>query len=113
MSGLVRRWKPTAAFVEWVGPRPSDGAKSAFAFGAAKATVDAVLQTLGVQVTFITVPVWKRVHSIPPGTGMKDLARAAAIRRWPAMADMFRLAKHDGRAEAALIGLAGMMRAAA
>lgn len=107
---IVRRWKPTAAFVEFVGPRPSDGSKSAFAFGAAKATIETTLTVLGVRVAYITPPVWKRVIGIPPGTGMKDLARAAAVRRWPSKANLFARVKDDGRAEAALIGVAGLMR---
>jgi crossover junction endodeoxyribonuclease RuvC len=42
--------------------------------------------------------------------GAKDAARSNAIRRWPAKADLFARVKDDGRAEAALIGLAGLMR---
>lgn len=112
-AAIVRRWHPAAAYVEFVGPRPTDGAKGAFAFGAAKATVEATLTVLGVPVSYITAPVWKRTMGIPPGQGMKDLARAAAIRRWPAQAALFARVKDDGRAEAALIAVAGLIRDAA
>ena len=40
----------------------------------------------------------------------KDASRAEAIRRWPAQAELFARKKDDGRAEAALIAIAGMTR---
>jgi hypothetical protein len=41
---------------------------------------------------------------------MKDMARSKAIERWPAKADLFKRKSDDGRAEAALIGIAGLLR---
>jgi hypothetical protein len=38
----------------------------------------------------------------------KDAARSEAIRRWPDHAAPFARVKDDGRAESALIGIAGM-----
>ena len=40
----------------------------------------------------------------------KSTARAEATRRWPRHAEAFARARDDGRAESALIGLAGIMR---
>jgi hypothetical protein len=40
----------------------------------------------------------------------KDMARGEAIRRWPGRAGLFARGKDDGRAEAALIGIAGLRR---
>ena len=49
--------------------------------------------------------------NIPPGkAGAKDAARAQAIGRWPKQADRFKLVKDDGKAEAALIAIAGILR---
>ena len=46
----------------------------------------------------------------PAGEGRgKGCREVKAIARWPANADLFKLVKHDGRAEAALIAAAGMM----
>ena len=59
---------------------------------------------------YLTAPAWKRAIGIPPGKGMKDLARAAAVHRWPDKADLFARTKDDGRAEAALIAFAGFMK---
>ena len=59
----------------------------------------------------MTPPSWKRLVGIAPGKdGAKDAARSEAIRRWPAQAGLFARVKDDGRAEAALIALAGLVR---
>jgi crossover junction endodeoxyribonuclease RuvC len=61
----------------------------------------------------LTPPSWKRLVGLPPGRdGAKDAARAEAIRRWPEKAGLFARVKDDGRAEAALIAVAGMKREA-
>ena len=53
----------------------------------------------------------KRLVGIPPGKeGAKDGARSQALRRWPGHAATFARVKDDGRAEAALIAIAGLMR---
>ena len=59
----------------------------------------------------IAPPSWKRAVGIAPGKeGAKDAARSEAIRRWPNKAQLFARIKDDGRAEAALIGIAGLAR---
>ncbi|MDX7950494.1 hypothetical protein P7D22_04780 [Lichenihabitans sp. Uapishka_5] len=110
LAKIMRQWQPSSAYIEFVGPRPTDGSKAAFAFGAAKGTVESTLAVLGVGAAYLTPPQWKRIVGIPAGKGLKDLARAAAVRRWPRKADVFARAMDDGRAEAALIGLAGILR---
>jgi crossover junction endodeoxyribonuclease RuvC len=61
--------------------------------------------------TFLTPPTWKRCVGIPPGKdGAKDAARSEAIRRWPDQAALFARVKDDGRAEAALIAVAGLAK---
>ena len=110
-ASIVRDWNPDRAFIEFVSARPTDGPVGAFAFGQAKGVVVATLATLNVAHEFITAPVWKRLIGIPPGTGQKSTARAEAVRRWPAHASRFARACDDGRAEAALIAVAGMQRA--
>ena len=109
-AAIVREWQPDRAVVEFVSSRPTDSPMSAFAFGMARATVMATLEVLGVSAGFITVPVWKRSVGIGAGKGQKSTARAEATRRWPQHAATFAKARDDGRAESALIGLAGIMR---
>jgi len=108
LAAIIRETGAATAFVEFVGSRPGEGAVGAFAFGRCKGGTAAAL---GVPVTFLTPPVWKRVIGIPPGKdGAKDAARSEAIRRWPSQAARFARVKDDGRAEAALIALAGLLK---
>ena len=111
LADLVRRWAPGSAFVEFVAARPTDSRVGAFAFGRARGAIEGVLGSAGVPVRFITPQVWKRTIGIPPGKdGAKDAARSEAIRRWPAQASLFARKLDDGRAEAALIAVAGIIR---
>ena len=108
LAELVYRTHATRAFVERVGPRPQEGAVGAFAFGDCKGVVRGVLAAAAIPSVFITPVQWKRAVGVPPGKDMKDQARSNAINRWPAKAEMFKRKMDDGRAEAALIGLAGL-----
>lgn len=111
LAEIIARWHARSAFVEFVGARPGEGAVGAFAFGRARGVIEGTCGALGVSVKFITAPSWKRAVGIPPGKdGAKDAARSEAIRRWPDRAALFARVKDDGRAEAALIAVAGLMR---
>jgi crossover junction endodeoxyribonuclease RuvC len=113
LAEIVAKWHARSAFVEFVGARPGEGAVGAFAFGRSRGVIEGAAGALGVSVAFITPPVWKRLVGIPPGKdGAKDAARAEAIRRWPDHAALFARVKDDGRAESALIAVAGLMREA-
>ena len=61
-----------------------------------------------VPVTFVSPSAWKRAVDLTLAS--KDASRAEAIRRWPGNADIFARVKDDGRAEAALIATAGLLR---
>ena len=110
LAEIVYKSHADRAFVERVGPRPMEGSVSAFAFGDAKGVVRGCLAAAAIPATFITPVQWKRVVGVPPGKDMKDQARSNAINRWPGKAILFARKMDDGRAEAALIGLAGIMR---
>ncbi len=112
LSELLARWHVEAAYIEYVGARPGEGAVGAFAFGRSRGVVEGCCGALGIPVAFLTPPSWKRLVGIPPGRDAKDAARAEAIRRWPDKAAFFARIRDDGRAEAALIGVAGLMREA-
>lgn len=96
------------AFVEHVSARPGEGAVGAFAFGRSRGVIEGVLAAAGIPVTFITPGSWKRAVGLKLAS--KDAARAEAIRRWPDHAGLFARKKDDGRAEAALIAIAGRAR---
>ena len=114
LAARVRAWAPGEAFVEYVGARPGEAANGAFAFGRSRGVVEGVLGACGIPLRFITPPVWKRAVGIAPGkAGAKDAARSEAIRRWPKHAGFFAQVRDDGRAEAALIAVAGLSRGGA
>jgi crossover junction endodeoxyribonuclease RuvC len=111
LAEIVARSCATKAFIEYVGARPGEGPVGAFAFGRSRGAAEGVCAALNVTVTFITPPQWKRLVGIPPSrAGAKDAARSEAIRRWPQHAGLFSRVRDDGRAEAALIAVAGLMR---
>lgn len=111
LADLIYQWQATRAFIEFVGARPGEGPTGAFAFGRSRGVVEGVLGAAGVPAAMIAPAAWKRLVGIAPGKdGAKDAARSEAIRRWPAQASLFARVKDDGRAEAALIAVAGMMR---
>ncbi len=91
-----------------VNARPGEGPTGAFAFGRARGVIEGILAAAGIPVTFISPPTWKRAAGLTLAS--KDASRAEAIRRWPNHAALFARRKDDGRAEACLIGVAGLMR---
>jgi crossover junction endodeoxyribonuclease RuvC len=109
LASIVFASHATKAFVEHVSARPGEGAVGAFSFGRSRGVVEGVLAAAGLPCQFLTPPCWKRAVGLPPGRD-KDASRAEAIRRWPGQADLFKLKKSDGLAEAALIAVAGMLR---
>jgi crossover junction endodeoxyribonuclease RuvC len=111
LAEIVVKMQAAMAFVEFVGARPGEGAVGAFAFGRSRGVIEGVCGAAGVPLSFLTPSHWKRLVGIPPGKeGAKDAARSGAIRRWPGHAATFARVKDDGRAEAALIAVAGLMR---
>lgn len=110
LVSIVRRWQASQAFVEYVGARPKEGPAGAFAFGRSKGVIEGVCASAGLPVAFLTPPVWKRAVGIPAGKENKDSARSVAISRWPSQAALFARKCDCDRAEAALIGLAGLLR---
>ncbi|MGD0187799.1 MAG: hypothetical protein ABSC25_21485 [Roseiarcus sp.] len=111
LAEIVAKSHATRAFVEFVSSRPGEGAVGAFSFGRSRGVVEGVMAALGLPVAFLTAPTWKRAVGIAPGKqGAKDAARSEAIRRWPSHASLFSRVRDDGRAESALIAVAGLLR---
>ena len=98
------------AFVERVGAMPGQGVTSSLAFGKCGGIILGVLAALRVPVTEVPPAQWKRALAVPKA---KDGARARASQLFPAAAHQWRLAKHHGRAEAALIALYGLRQLSA
>lgn len=88
------------AWVEQVGARPTDGSAQAFTFGKGYGAILMGLAACAVPVNYAAPAVWKRALSV---TKEKDSSRARASELMPNHAGLWKLKKHDGRAEAALI----------
>jgi crossover junction endodeoxyribonuclease RuvC len=115
LAAILREHAPPGkpikhAYIEFVSARPGEGAVGAFAFGRCRGIVEGVCGALSIPVSFITPASWKRAVGLPPGVD-KDRSRSMAIARWPSHAEYFKRVKDDGRADAALIAVAGLVRA--
>jgi crossover junction endodeoxyribonuclease RuvC len=104
LARLIKIHRPTLAVVEKVGAMPGNGGVSMFNFGRAYGDVRGVISALDVPMHFVTPQKWKKHFGL---TSDKEQSRLRAIRTFPAVADSFKLKKHDGRAEAALLALYG------
>jgi crossover junction endodeoxyribonuclease RuvC len=110
LAGILARTHARVAFCEFVGARPTDAKFAAFAFGRARGVIEGCAGALSIPIVFFTPPTWKRLANIPPGAENKDLARTRAIARWPGHAGLFARKCDVDRAEACLIGWAGLQR---
>jgi hypothetical protein len=93
-------------FVEQPFAMPNQSSSSTGAQFAAYGAILGALGALGLEVHIVTPAAWKRAVGVTADKRSSlDLARTL----WPSDADRwFRLAKHDGRAEAALIAVYGL-----
>lgn len=93
------------AWLEQVGAMPGQGVTSMFAFGQTFGIIKGILAAKQIPMTLVTPQKWKGALKVPKD---KDGARARASQLMPGDAASWRLKKHDGRAEAALIGYYGV-----
>jgi crossover junction endodeoxyribonuclease RuvC len=99
---LLRQHDISLAVVEQVHSMPKQGVAGVFKFGKGYGAVLGVIAAHEIPLAEPTPSQWKQ------GMGLgkdKELSRALAIKTWPSMAEYFKLKKHDGRAEAALMAL--------
>lgn len=96
-----------------MGPRPGGarghGASGAFALGETRGSVRAVLEVLGLQLSWVAPQSWKRHFGLTGEIGQnKNASRLKALELYPA-ADLQRVKDHN-RAEAILIARFGYER---
>ena len=108
LAEVIYRFHAGHGFVESVGARPGEGAVGAFAFGRSRGVIES--RRAAFPARFIAPAGWKRAVGLTLAS--QDASRSEAIRRWPQHAGLFSRVKDDGRAEAALIGVAGLARLA-
>lgn len=104
LARLIRIHRPTLAVIERVSAMPGQGVTSMFNFGRSYGDVRGVIGAMDVPLHFVTPQKWKKHFGL---SSNKDESRLRAIRMFPTAAESFKLKKHDGRAEAALIALYG------
>lgn len=102
LGALLHRLKPAKATLERVGAMPGQGVTSMFNFGRTVGVIEGVLGALAIPVDLVPASLWKPALRVPVD---KHSARHRASQLMPAGVHWWPLAKHDGRAEAALIGL--------
>ena len=78
------------------------GTASAFKTGTGYGIIIGVLAALNIPTFFLSPTQWKKVLHL---TNDKELSRKRALERWPNDANLFKLKKHEGRAEAALLAV--------
>jgi crossover junction endodeoxyribonuclease RuvC len=97
-------WADSTVFgtvvIEDVHSMPKQGVASSFGFGRSKGVVEGVFAMARRPLVYVAPSTWKRHLGLSKDKGA---SRQRAVELWPDRADLFKLAKHDGRAEAALI----------
>lgn len=92
---------PTAhVVIERVGAMPGQGVSSMFNFGRSAGIIEGVVAALRMPHTYVTPAAWTKAVGRAAG---KDASRMRAMELFPSRADLFKRAKDDGRADAALI----------
>jgi crossover junction endodeoxyribonuclease RuvC len=56
LAEIIAKTHATQAFVEFVGPRPGEGAVQGFSFGRSRDVIEGVCAALGVSITWLTAP---------------------------------------------------------
>lgn len=103
MSALP--FEVAAVYIEVVAAMPNQGAASMFKFGAVSAAPEAMAIALGYRVIKLKPNSWKKEMKLI--NKPKDASLALARDYFPRLGNRLNLAKHEGRAEALLIGLIG------
>ena len=96
--------KDRMAVIEQVASRPNQSSVATFRFGMGYGALIACVAANKTPMYFVTPSKWKKYFGL---SSDKDTSRQLAIQRWPDHYEKFKLKKHDGRAEAALICLYG------
>lgn len=114
LHSLAEGWHVDYVFIERVGAMPRQGVSSAFNFGFVAGALHAlVVAHFGTTACRVVTPQqWKFGVGIDANPdhdkkARKATSRARAVELFPSHADLFKRAKDDGRAEAALIAWYG------
>jgi crossover junction endodeoxyribonuclease RuvC len=104
----IRQYQPDRAVIERAQAMPKQGASSGFKYGRSVGALEAVLTCCELPIEIIEPTRWKRVHQLRGSE--KEASRQRALQLFPAAHAVFARKMDHGRAEAALIALAGIDR---
>jgi len=101
IAQLVDAYRPACVILERVASRPAQGVAGVFAFGRGVGVIEGVMQALEIPINYVAPQVWKRYHGLIKQSKSKSLEMARQL--YPEAE--LHLKKHEGRAEAILIGI--------
>jgi Holliday junction resolvasome RuvABC endonuclease subunit len=111
----IRTWiethQPDCAVIERAGSMPKQGVASTFKYGRAVGSLESVIATCEIPMTIAEPSVWKRYHGLYGAE--KEASRQRALQLFPSAHALLARKMDHGRAEAALIALAGVKHAQA
>jgi len=102
----IRTHQPDHAVIERAQAMPKQGASSGFKYGRAVGALEAGLACCEIPMTIIEPTAWKKAHHLRGGD--KEGGRQRALQLFPSAHALLARKKDHGRAEAALIALAGV-----
>jgi len=100
--------EPHMAIIEQVAAMRGQGVSSMFRFGQSYGATQMAVAAHKIPMQFVTPAKWKGYLGLSKDKGV---SRSLASQRFPQQADLFKRAKDDGRAEAALLALYGKLSA--
>ena len=100
LRDILSGYSNAHAVVEKVGAMPGQGVVSMWNFGRSAGIIEGVVAALRMPSTYVTPAVWTKAVGRAAG---KDASRMRAMELFPTRAELFKRAKDDGRADAALI----------
>ena len=107
VSRIMQLYSVDLVVIEAVHSMPGQGVSSSFGFGRSLGVLEGVSAGLGLPVEMAVPAVWKRLAGVPADKGA---VRQMATQYWPFQAELFKRAKDDGRADAALMARWAAMR---
>jgi len=100
LRDILEIYPDSHVVVEKVGAMPGQGVSSMFNFGRSAGIIEGVVAALRMSSTYVTPATWTKAVGRAAG---KDASRMRAMELFPTRAELFKRAKDDGRADAALI----------
>lgn len=94
--------KNVLAILEHVHSMPKQGVASSFCFGEGKGMWEGILAAFEIPVELVSPQRWKKEIMADQGKD-KSAARFKAMQLFPSLAELLKLVKYDGRAEALLM----------